>query len=412
MAIEWADSAHRLIAFAGNDERAIYAVGPQQSSKSYPLSDAFTAYILINRWPSDMGFDGFGVFCPSMEQVDSILSNMQEAAERYGATFDKRADGTAYLQGHRIIGKPIASKGSRKGFHGKRLGAVLIDEATLCDKESYDYAEKRANRAPIGKSKGKIFVATNPDHMSHWFKLERVDRYPERVVKSTLDDNPSLGEETKADWLADWSGAILQRMYYGKWASQGGQVWPNFKDAVKPAPDGRPAAYDMSADFGSENPTHAILWGRYRNGHTRALSEKRLEPARNGYKTPDEQAAILREWIGDRRLRHIWYDPAALHFGLALRKAFPTVKVIPALNDVDEGVQQCDVFLNRGVVSVDDSCYDTIRECTGYSWDEKALARGAPETPLKENDHAPDTFRYYLYSEAKTPRVSVSRMVA
>lgn len=406
--MDWSENQKSLIRFAGDDRQAVYAVGPTQSGKSVALAHSFVCYILANDWPEGR-FDGFAVMGPSMEQVKSMLSNMEASAEALGIRCDVAANGNAKMAGHNIQGVSIANQGSRKMFHGKRFGAVLIDEVTICDKETIQYAEGRVNVAPKGKATGKLFTATNPESPHHWWKRERVDRDKAAVVNSSIEDNPSLSEEYKAELRSKWAGAILERMYYGRWAAHSGLVYPFFeKQCLVDAPDIDPVRFDLSVDHATATVTHALLWAVYPN-HRRVVDEWRHNGAVNGWKTTGNQAQDIKEWIGVRRPSKIYCDPAAPHMALDLAETLG-IDVYYAENDVLPGIQQCMVLMEQGQLSVDRSCQYTIFEMGAYQWDSKAEQRGDPDKPVKVDDHAPDSFRYYVHSEMQQTEVKIRKM--
>ena len=54
-------------------------------------------------------------------------------------------------------------------------------------------------------------------------------------------------------------------------------------------------------------------------------------------------------------------------------------------------------MLNMGLLVFCDTCINTIMEFGSYIWDEKAAQRGE-DRPVKENDHAMDAVRYFVYT--------------
>lgn len=412
--MNWAPTQQELIRFAGDGRNALYAVGPTQSGKSVALGFSFACYILANDWPKT-GFDGFAVMAPRMEQVKAMLRNIEDAADMLGAGCEVNAGNTANLAGHHIQGVSIGNQNSRRSFHGKRYGAVLIDEATLCDRETIEYAEGRVNKAPVGRPTGKFFSATNPDGPAHWWKKERIDRFDKSttgiVVNSSIDDNPSLSDEYKAMLHDRWHGAMLKRMYYGEWAAHSGLIYPFFQEQclMNPAPDAPPVRYDLSIDHATATVTHALLWAVYPN-QRRVVKEWRYSGEVDGYATTGEQAAAIKEWLGHIKPTYTYVDPAALHMSLDVSRALD-VDIENTTNDVLPGLQQCMTLMANGWVGVETSCEATVYEMGAYRWDPKAAERGMPDQPLKKDDHAPDAFRYYLHSESQRVGVSARRMV-
>jgi len=88
-------------------------------------------------------------------------------------------------------------------------------------------------------------------------------------------------------------------------------------------------------------------------------------------------------------------DPSAASFKTALYQAGWFIK--DADNDVAEGIKRVATMLNLEKLKIHERCERTLKEIEGYSWDEKACARGN-ERPLKVDDHAMDALRYYAFT--------------
>lgn len=90
-------------------------------------------------------------------------------------------------------------------------------------------------------------------------------------------------------------------------------------------------------------------------------------------------------------------DPSAASFKAELkRRNYHQVR--DADNDVINGIRLVASFLQNGKFFIDYSCKATIQEYSTYVWDPKAQQRGE-DKPIKENDHAMDRNRYFIYSE-------------
>ena len=66
--------------------------------------------------------------------------------------------------------------------------------------------------------------------------------------------------------------------------------------------------------------------------------------------------------------------------------------VIPAKNNVADGIRQVADALREGTIKIAEECRDTIREFALYRWDDNAVK----DVPIKENDHAMDDIRYFV----------------
>ena len=67
-------------------------------------------------------------------------------------------------------------------------------------------------------------------------------------------------------------------------------------------------------------------------------------------------------------------------------------KVVPAKNNVNEGISEVALALKRGDIKICKNCANSIREFSLYRWQNTT----AKDTPLKENDHAMDDIRYFV----------------
>ena len=71
--------------------------------------------------------------------------------------------------------------------------------------------------------------------------------------------------------------------------------------------------------------------------------------------------------------------------------------MLKANNDVLDGIRLVGMLLNLEKLVFASSCVETIKEFASYIWDEKAAQRGE-DRPVKENDHAMDAVRYFVYT--------------
>ena len=66
--------------------------------------------------------------------------------------------------------------------------------------------------------------------------------------------------------------------------------------------------------------------------------------------------------------------------------------MIPADNDVLNGIRCVASLMQAGLVTIHESCTASRREFGLYSWDDKAKE----DRVVKENDHAMDDIRYFV----------------
>ena len=71
--------------------------------------------------------------------------------------------------------------------------------------------------------------------------------------------------------------------------------------------------------------------------------------------------------------------------------------MIPADNDVLDGIRRTATLIQRRKLLVNKSCTGLLGELGTYLWDEKSCKLGV-DKPLKERDHGPDALRYFVNS--------------
>ncbi|MGN1456709.1 MAG: PBSX family phage terminase large subunit, partial [Acutalibacteraceae bacterium] len=189
-----------------------------------------------------------------------------------------------------------------------------------------------------------------------------------------------------------YSGSFYQRYVLGKWVATEGLVYPFMSDEKMLAdiPVGEFDKYIVSCDYGTVNPSSFGLWGLcggvwyrideyYYNSRTEGVS-----------RTDEEHYSGLCELIGDRNISKIIVDPSAASFIEVIRR-HGDYRVIPAKNNVLDGIRRVSTALKQGSIRICKNCTDCIREFGMYRWES-----GGKDTPLKENDHSMDDVRYFV----------------
>jgi hypothetical protein len=148
--------------------------------------------------------------------------------------------------------------------------------------------------------------------------------------------------------------------------------------------------YIISCDYGTVNPASFGLWGEH-GGCWYRLREYYHASRKTGVqKTDEEYADALARLAGDLPVEAVVVDPSAASFMACLRRR-GGYNVIPAKNDVLDGIRLVGAALHAGRLKFHKSCADTLREFALYRWNLNA----AGDAPVKENDHAMDDIRYF-----------------
>ena len=133
------------------------------------------------------------------------------------------------------------------------------------------------------------------------------------------------------------------------------------------------------------------LWGRYDDCWYR-IREYYFSSRKEGRQKTDEEyyeeLCYLSEGIP---ITAVIVDPSAASFMECIRR-HGRYKVIPARNDVMDGIRKVSDAMRMGRIKISPDCRDILREFGLYRWDRSAQK----DTPKKENDHAMDDMRYFV----------------
>lgn len=309
---------------------------------------------------------------------------------------------------HHILG--AVDKQAESKVRGLTLAGVLVDEVTLIPEDFFTTLLGR-----LSVDGARLLGTTNPDSPGHWFKKKYLDRAEElgwSVWKFTMADNPGLSDEYRARVAKEYTGLYYRRFIEGDWVAAEGAVytsWDPTRHLV--AWDDLPpmARYvGIGCDYGTTNPTSAILLGQDRLGGYWFVDEFHHDPAVSNERLTDAQlSGRLRDWIFTAHTPHpvepmieaVAVDPAAPSFRLQLEG--DGVPNIGANNDVKAGIRAMSNLLAAGRLKVSSRCTGFISEVTGYAWDPKATLNGT-DAPVKVADHSMDAARYAVMLDDPT----------
>lgn len=274
-------------------------------------------------------------------------------------------------------------------IQGMTLCGVLLDEVALMPRS---FVEQALARCSVDGS--KFWFNCNPDNPSHWFYREWIKGAKQKnalYLHFTMQDNPSLTPKMLSRYERLYSGTFYDRYVKGLWVANHGVVYPHFKveDCCDPIEDA--SGYYVSCDYGTVNPTSFGLWG-LRGGVWYRVDEYYYDSRREGAQLTDEEYyAALLKLVGERKVYAVICDPSAASFITLIRRK-GRFKVLPAKNDVIDGIRRTSDAIKNGKIKICNNCSDIIREFGLYRWDEGA----AFDCPKKENDHAMDDMRYFV----------------
>lgn len=274
-------------------------------------------------------------------------------------------------------------------IQGMTLAGVMFDEVALMPRS---FVEQALARCSIEGS--KFWFNCNPSNPSHWFYNEWIKKTNQKnalYLHFTMRENPSLSREMLERYENMYSGAFYERFVKGRWVAADGAVYPMFGDRCMADCPQQCTRYYISCDYGTVNPASFGLWGFY-NGVWYRLREYYWSSKREGaQKTDEEYYSELKKLSEGCNVTAVICDPSAASFITLIRRK-GEFQVIPAKNDVLDGIRRVSDALKQGTIKICRGCDDTVREFSLYRWDEGAVR----DCPKKENDHAMDDIRYFV----------------
>lgn len=378
------------------DARWNFKVGAVRSGKSFVDTASMIPYRIRER-SGDPGIVAIlGVSSGTVER--NVLQPMRE------------------IYGHKLIGqinnKNIARVCGEKVYC---LGAEKISQVSKIQGASikYCYGDEVAKWSPdvfqmlksrLDKENSCFDGALNPEGPRHWLKEfiddPKIDIYKQHY---TIFDNPFLPKKFVDGLCKEYAGSVFyKRLILGEWALAEGLVYNMFSlddhivtGEIKYNPR---CYYYVSIDYGTVNPFAALLIEYNPFTRVSTICKELYYKGRSDAPRVDNEAyyKMLCDLIGDINIRHIIIDPSAASMIQTIKK-YGRYYCVGANNDVQNGIMEVTKYLNMKMLKVHESCKNVINEFHAYSFDSK---KGGGEV-VKEEDHAMDAIRYYIYTEAR-----------
>ena len=374
------------------EKDAIICDGAVRSGKTFCMSISFIAWS-FSRF-SNMSFAMCGKTIRSLKR--NVIIPLMKSLTELGFSYQlKKSENILEVTYNGVMNRFYLFGGkdemSASLIQGITLAGVFFDEVALMPRS---FVEQSLARCSVEGS--TFWFNCNPEYPGHWFYREWIKK---REIKNALylhfemEDNPSLSKKMIARYESLYSGAFYERFVKGRWVAVTGAVYP-FMDKDESFPDVPNVEFEeyaVSCDYGTVNPASFGLWGRYENVWYR-IEDYYFNSRKEGYqKTDEEHYLSLKSLVGGRKLRCITVDPSAASF-IQVIKRHGEFSVIPAKNNVIDGIRRVSTALKNGEIKICSTCRDSIREFSLYRWDEK----NGMDNPIKENDHAMDDIRYFV----------------
>lgn len=276
-------------------------------------------------------------------------------------------------------------------IQGITLSGILLDEVALMPRS---FVEQALARCSVSGS--KFWFNCNPEYPQHWFYQEWIVNAKNKnalYLHFTMEDNPSLLPEIKKRYESLYSGTFYQRFVQGKWVATQGAIYPFMceNSAFCTVPDKNFTKYVVSCDYGTVNPSSFGLWGKTDDCWYR-IKEYYYDSRKEGVsKTDEEHYESLCNLIKGLPIDSIVVDPSAASF-ITLIKRKGSFKVLPAKNNVVDGIRLVSSALKDNKIKICNTCKDSMREFSLYRWEDSH----SKDVPIKENDHAMDDIRYFV----------------
>ncbi|GLZ34878.1 phage terminase large subunit [Lentzea sp. NBRC 105346] len=334
----------------------------------------------------------------------------------------------------RILGRLVHVIGANdakaeKVLRGLTLAGAYVDEVTVIPEGFF-----RQLLGRLSVPGAKLFGTTNPDTPSHWLMKDFIKKLtlpvgdPDRPDMVSfhfeLTDNPGLEPDYVAGLMAEFTGLWFLRFIRGLWVAAEGAIYSMLEEQkhTRPAPPkDRWQAALVGIDFGTSNPTHALLvvlaadeegeLGLY------VVAEWEHDGRAKGQLSTAQQSDRLMKWaaplLADTGLDPIVVlDPSAAPLRVQMRAdGWPGLR--SADNRVDVGLQAVASLFAGARLFIDPvACPVLWDQLCGYVWDEKALVERGIEQPVKLNDHGCDALRYAIMAARMIWRVWLPALAA
>jgi len=386
-----------------------FAVGAVRSGKSH-LAVQYTIPNCLRERHGERGINL--ILGASKENIErNVLTPMRDIwGNNMVSDINSRNWATMFGEKVYCIGAENVRQVSK--LRGSEVKFCYCDEIVDINKEVFEMLKSR-----LSLPYSICHAAANPSYPTHFVK-EFIDSKDKGVdiycQEYTIYDNPFLPPEYVRALEAEYSGTVYYLRYIlGKWARAEGLIFPMYMDAFG-TPGRETTDFAISMDYGTQNPFAALIWekagdvwyatrGYYYSGRD---SGKQKTDAEYGedlkrFAAPlIERRKVAQERTGQIQPKiRVIIDPSAASF-IALLHQEDWCRVIPADNDVANGLRDTATALQTGLIKINPAIKDWRKEVEGYVWDESQEDR-----PVKENDHFMDATRYFV----KTMRVTKRR---
>jgi len=402
---KWRGGALELIQ---SREPEVILSGPAETGKTYAA--CYKAHMACREYP---GAQGALVRKVAASIPGTVLRTMKRVIGRFPIDYyggDDNPERIIYPNGSQIwvggMDNPTKVLSGERDF----IQVCQAEELNLNDLEIM--ATRTTGRGAV-MPYTQIFGDCNPGGSKHPLRT----RSRLKLLISRHKDNPSLYDDAgnlteqgvkSMAALQSLTGIRRKRLLEGIWASAEGAVYDMFDSTpggphVKVRDPREFVQFGLSIDAGYTHPAVILLIGIDGDGRWHIMREFYERGKLQGVVVAQAREWYLNAWTPPgtdaegkpfipRACNMIAYDEAAAALGADLRDAGMPAKgakgkVFGGITAIQDRLKVQDDDLAR--LSVDPSCVNTINEFESYVW------KPEKDEPVKENDHAMDTIRYF-----------------
>lgn len=381
------------------DKIGIIAEGAVRSGKTLLMSLSFVFWSMQKG--SELQYAICGKTIGSLER--NLVNQLIECVRLRGYRVSRR-DNCLTISNGKNVNRYYLFGGrderSQDLVQGITLAGVLLDEVALMPRS---FVEQTLARCSINGS--KYWFNCNPEGPNHWFYQEHVLQAEEKGylrIHFSLEDNPSLTQETKDRYYRMFTGVFYKRFILGEWTAASGVIYDCFTMEQNTYANGEKSIPWQvrennimpfyGCDYGTFNPC-VFLEAYYFQGILYIDNEWMYDGRKSMRQKTDSEYVMDFKGFRKERYRAIIVDPSASSFITAL--THNGEKVMRAKNDVYTGIQKVYRMLQAGKIMINrDRCKLLIRELGMYIWNSKRADTLGKEDPVKANDHFCDALRY------------------
>lgn len=270
-------------------------------------------------------------------------------------------------------------------IHGLTIGGWYADEI---DKHHKDFINEAFSRSVVSTDRRNMWTL-NPTNPTHWIYTEYIDRYKEinlpgyRYHHFTLDDNPVITPERKAELERQYSGVFYARYIKGLRVRAEGAIYQAFNESmiIDALPTGRDAdnnpliLEEMGIDFGGSGSASAFCLVAYTLGFGRVYILDEMYDRDNlsveALKSRFERCIL--QW---KNLYKHFYECYADNAEQLIIKSFRNMGLPVGVHnakkvEINDRIRVVDMLMGQGRFFIMRNCTETIKAIQSAVWDEK-----------------------------------------